>query len=653
MRRIGLLPRLGATRISGGVLLRRSTWPALCLLLLAWLLHWRAFGLAELGADGALSVDLAHRPIMAMLAFTAGDVHPPLFYLLLHGMFDLAGLQYFTAKFLPIASGMLALVALASLGDRLAGRGVGLLAAALFLISPADITLASTVRDYMPGLACSLLTLLLTDRLRVAGTPRGVARRGCFLLAAMTAVALLTWYFHVIFLVTEGALLFGRSYTGRQRRWVGWSLGAGILVAFPWYAAVAPGLLRLLTSGATAFDGAATLPPLSEAVRTAVMVTTGVGGWLGAVALVSWVVALVLGVRGGLRKPLVPAVDAHSRWDGLLAGLVLGGGAALVPALRWATLGALDRYILVILPFVVLMQAVALRAARRSWRMVAGIALASVILAQSTGYVALVRGGVLAYTDDATFAYLAGHARPGDVLLFTDPQRRARYLVSGGTLPTAVIEAAAAHYLLTSPQAARATVAALVPRYQRIWYVESSVRPDAATLARAPLAAQAVLVEQHTFTSVNPGVGQFLATTLQLYLTRSPGPERVIDATLGGRITLDAAAFSPRVLPGAPLLVDLRWRADRSPGADYTVFVHLDDTAGQLVAQHDGPPANGLQPTGAWEPGALVDDRRAIALPPALPPGQYRLDAGLYRGSQRLALPDGTTTITLGMVQVG
>jgi hypothetical protein len=152
------------------------------LLLVAWALHWRAFGLAELGPDGPLSVDLAQLPVPEMLAFTARDVHPSLFYLLLRGWFDLAGATYLMAKFLPIAGGLVALAALHALGRRLAGPAAGLIAGLLFAISPADVYLGSAVRDYTPGLACSLVTLLLTVRLgRPAGTDHHGCRDGIFL----------------------------------------------------------------------------------------------------------------------------------------------------------------------------------------------------------------------------------------------------------------------------------------------------------------------------------------------------------------------------------------------------------------------------------------------------------------------------------------
>jgi 4-amino-4-deoxy-L-arabinose transferase-like glycosyltransferase len=56
----------------------------------------------------------------------------------------------------------------------------------------------------------------------------------------------------------------------------------------------------------------------------------------------------------------------------------------------------------------------------------------------------------------------------------------------------------------------------------------------------------------------------------------------------------------------------LYWQAERKIGGDLTVFVHLIDSLGNIVAQADGPPANGYWPTSAWEPGMLVFDHHNL-----------------------------------------
>src|SRR4030042_2874220 len=74
--------------------------------------------------------------------------------------------------------------------------------------------------------------------------------------------------------------------------------------------------------------------------------------------------------------------------------------------------------------------------------------------------------------------------------------------------------------------------------------------------------------------------------------------------------------------------------------ADYTVFAHLIDAEGQVVAQYDGQPLGGFYPTSFWDVGDVVLDELNLAVGPAVPVGKYELVGGMYLLStgQRLAV---------------
>jgi hypothetical protein len=93
----------------------------------------------------------------------------------------------------------------------------------------------------------------------------------------------------------------------------------------------------------------------------------------------------------------------------------------------------------------------------------------------------------------------------------------------------------------------------------------------------------------------------------------------------------------------------LVWEALANPGVDYTIFAHLLDANGTLIAQHDGLPMAGYSPTRTWEQGDKVEDRRSISLPDSLPPGAYRLTVGFYNPSngERLPLADGSADVLI------
>ncbi len=79
---------------------------------------------------------------------------------------------------------------------------------------------------------------------------------------------------------------------------------------------------------------------------------------------------------------------------------------------------------------------------------------------------------------------------------------------------------------------------------------------------------------------------------------------------------------------GGELLVDLYWRSEAAPEADYTVFLHWVDAAGVLVAQDDGPPAGGAYPTSWWLAGDVIRDRHTLTLDDLRAP--YTLRVGMY-----------------------
>jgi 4-amino-4-deoxy-L-arabinose transferase-like glycosyltransferase len=85
----------------------------------------------------------------------------------------------------------------------------------------------------------------------------------------------------------------------------------------------------------------------------------------------------------------------------------------------------------------------------------------------------------------------------------------------------------------------------------------------------------------------------------------------------------------PEMTPaGGTLDVWLAWwvRSLPPPKTSYHFFTHLLDEAGTLRSQHDGV---GF-PTTSWRAGDLVLSRFSIPVPPDLPPGRYRVWAGLY-----------------------
>jgi hypothetical protein len=103
---------------------------------------------------------------------------------------------------------------------------------------------------------------------------------------------------------------------------------------------------------------------------------------------------------------------------------------------------------------------------------------------------------------------------------------------------------------------------------------------------------------------------------------------------LGYDIDLDDAR------PAGTIHLALYWRVLSEMSVNYSVFTHVLNTVGQIVAQQDNPPVNGTYATSLWLPGEIVTDPYSISLPTGLQPGDYPIQVGFYIPENGLRLAD-------------
>lgn len=134
--------------------------------------------------------------------------------------------------------------------------------------------------------------------------------------------------------------------------------------------------------------------------------------------------------------------------------------------------------------------------------------------------------------------------------------------------------------------------------------------------------------------SVRGKVAQRLTLTTAKVAAPQASPALVTAERFGSALGLLGPAALPLPVvtaqPGATIGVPLSWLAVGAPTRDDTVFVHLLDVTGKLVAQADGPPLGGRYPTSAWDAGEVIVDPRLLRLPASLPPGRYTVHVGWY-----------------------
>ncbi|MBK8899860.1 MAG: hypothetical protein IPM53_01630 [Anaerolineaceae bacterium] len=135
-------------------------------------------------------------------------------------------------------------------------------------------------------------------------------------------------------------------------------------------------------------------------------------------------------------------------------------------------------------------------------------------------------------------------------------------------------------------------------------------------------------------------------------LPSNPSPESATD------VTFFAAAEPLMTLRGYDLAqtdetldLTLYWQAEQTAVRPYTVFTHLLNAKGELVAQQDNWPVNGRWPPTCWQNNNLITDPYRLSLA-GLPPGSYTLAVGWYdaRDNTRLHLANSQDALLLATV---
>jgi arabinofuranosyltransferase len=126
----------------------------------------------------------------------------------------------------------------------------------------------------------------------------------------------------------------------------------------------------------------------------------------------------------------------------------------------------------------------------------------------------------------------------------------------------------------------------------------------------------------------------------------SPWPEkmtrRAVDAPWQEGLTLTSVGVPDHSLQAGDVLpVHLDWQVSAQITRDLTVFLHLVNPAGEIIAQSDRKPFDGRFPTTVWRTDDELTDSMLVALPEELDSGTYSLRIGLYDSAGRLGRESG------------
>lgn len=632
----------------------RWRWLLVVILLLAFGLRVHNLEVQSFWNDEGNSARLSERSVALIIEGTASDIHPPLYYLLLHQWRKLAGDSEFGLRSLSVFAGLLVVPLTFVLGNffnaeaqsrRGKSRGwlLGLVAAALLAINPGLVYYSQETRMYaLLGLWAVLSSVLLLRWLAVVGNPLSVNGErylvngnrkwvwgGAYVLCA--AAGLYTHYFfpavllvHNLFVLIKIIQSLPKPLTINHLPFTikHWSflMLATLLLYAPWL----PTFLVQFGSDPISRPG------VGEFV-TAVshFLTFGQTNELEASLL--WLVAGLLGL--GL-------VYARTK-------LILPILGVLIPlAMMYAT-GTTAReyykFLMVAVPFWAIWLGAALTETnQRGFRLLAGVLLLVLPWGMIQSLQNMYADPAYARADYRAMAQrilAEDHPNAGVILNAANQWEAFTYYFpdDGNVYP---LPAGRSRPNPDDIDAALSQIAAQHNRIYAIFWGEAQRDPER-------------LVERwldaHAFKATDEWVGDVRFVTYAVPSAPATEMATAVSLPFGENILLDGYTLGETILqPGDIVEVTLFWETAVPLQNRYKVFLHLLDASGSLVSQRDSEPGGGLALTTTWLPGTVVLDNHGLLLPSDLPPGSYRLLLGLYdlaNPANRLPIttPHGTT----------
>lgn len=190
--------------------------------------------------------------------------------------------------------------------------------------------------------------------------------------------------------------------------------------------------------------------------------------------------------------------------------------------------------------------------------------------------------------------------------------------------------------------------------YRRIWFVTSGLPPnDSENTVERWLAAVAYKADDRWYDDYR--LVRY-ATPLPLSNSQNVPLDMFLTDAVGQRVTIWAVRAPGAVTPGEIVPIELIYELDTPVNPDLRWFVQLLTADETVVALIDTAPAQGYASFSTMPTGQQFVEKVALQLPERLPPGRYRLIAGLYDPNapnpNRLLTPTERDHVDLGILVV-
>ncbi len=605
--------------------------------------------------DEGWSLYFAATDVRKMLELTAVDIHPPLYYLVLHFWTRLFGSGIISVRLLSVLIGT-ATVYLFYIAVRwLLGRKGGLLAAFLLAISPLHIYYSQEVRMYGLVTLLGLATLLFTIRWSNGGRNQGINNWMGYVLTA--TAALYTTYYAAFLLLALNVAMLIRWLRVRQpfRTLTGWLWAQlTVLILFlPWMWYAGEKLITYVRFKVSV-EGDPSFGLLTYLARHLAAFTWGHAEgfiaewwWVGLLPLLA--LLLALGLVGWRRRSdfnndlwpnQPPTSQRRLALPLVVVAVTLTCGFAVNLALPFNPPRS-ERLLLLALPAYVALVAMGLLALARSrrWLSAAVVGLFMILALVSLGAFYTVPR----YPEDdyrPLVERVQALGLPGDAVLCVHPWQVGyfqAYIPDEGARPSLVLtprEVIPRERQLWADD--RELMAAgldrLLDEHRRLWFAD--YRAMGSVLERK---VEAYLVER-AYSVFDEWYGE--NTVLSFFAAGEPQPQPV-SAQFGDWLELEGAALSvgPLEAGWGIAAVDLAWQLSKQPADDYAVGLRMVSPTGQVWARRDAGAVGGLEPFTEWPEGETGIDRHGLLVPAGTPPGEYTLTLRVYRSQDLDVLP--------------
>jgi hypothetical protein len=617
------------------------------LILLAFGLRAFHLGAQDIWWDEGRNIFAASCPLQAIASAPELDIHPPLYFYLMHFWMALAGTREFAVRFFSLWSGVATVPLVYRLGRHIQDRLVGWWAAFFVALAPILVDEAQQTRMY------TLLLFLTAGSVYLLVRALNTGKREYWIWYALASVVAFYTHYSFVYVLAAQNLYLAYELLRRQgerrklfRRWAGSQLFIGLLYLFQ-----VPNILRQMQVYGNTGMTAPTLPQyvselavafaLGQKVEPARMAALGLG----------FVAALALGLVAAVasrRKALI-------RRDALYVLLWL-----IVPLVAYyivlqSSPQFTPRYILVaVLPFYLLLS---LFLGKLAWHSAALniVTVALLLLAFAGAWQSLYFNPAFFADDTRGLASFISEEATKDDIVFIDVPFPFDYYYRG---------AAPARYLPVDIHSTADVVTRESQNKKRLFFIrwyKSDTDPRGFVVYL--LDKHAVFQGERELRGYNvvwyelPGQPRF---------SLAPPPQPAA-ANFGEQVMLTAFAYggaatpktpdvnAPRVAQKSKLWVALWWITMQPVQENYKVSVVLRDVDGNTAAQDDRMLIDDRHlKTSLWNP--LKETAINVYTPELLDgvkPGKYALNVIVYEPETGKRLAVGSRdTLFLGDVEV-